>query len=63
MMPAFPEWLEAYPALSDMDLSYENIIEKPYQETQASRIKRIHSMFGDVLANNNQTDEYDIEVT
>ena len=58
-----PEWLESYPSLSDMDLSYESIIEKPYQETQASRIERIHSMFGDVLADDNQTDEYDIEVT
>ena len=58
-----PKWIEAYSALSDMDLSYENIIEKPYQETQASRIERIHSMFGDVLANDNQTDEYNIEVT
>lgn len=26
-----PEWLQAYPVLQDMDLSYETIIEKPYQ--------------------------------
>ena len=58
-----PEWFKAYPSLSDMDLSYENVIEKPYQQMQASRIERIHSMFGDVLADDNQTDEYNIEVT
>ena len=27
-----PEWLKAYPSLSDIDLSYENIIEKPYEK-------------------------------
>ena len=59
-MPAFPEWLEAYPALSDMDLSYENIIEKPYQQTQASRIEKIHNMFGDVLADNKSDNELEI---
>ena len=55
-----PEWLEAYPALSDMGLSYENIIEKPYQETQASRIEKIHNMFGDVLADNKSDNELEI---
>ena len=55
-----PEWLKAYPALSDMDLSYENIIEKPYQQTQASRIEKIHSMFGDVLADNKSDNELEI---
>ncbi len=55
-----PEWIEAYPALSDMDLSYENIIEKPYQQTQASRIEKIHNMFGDVLADNKSDNELEI---
>ena len=55
-----PEWLEAYPALSDMDLSYENIIKKPYQQTQASHIKKIHSMFGDVLADHRSDNEFEI---
>ncbi len=27
-----PEWLKSYPALQDMDLSYENVIAKPYRE-------------------------------
>lgn len=26
-----PEWMEEYPALQKMDLSYETLIEKPYQ--------------------------------
>ena len=26
-----PEWLQVYPVLQEMDLSYEKIIEKPYQ--------------------------------
>ena len=55
-----PEWLKVYPSLSDMDLSYENIIEKPYQETQASRIEKIHSMFGDVLADSKSDNEFEI---
>lgn len=29
-----PEWLDAYPALQDMDLSYENVIAKPYRERE-----------------------------
>lgn len=29
-----PEWLESYPALQDMDLSYENVIAKPYRERE-----------------------------
>ena len=55
-----PEWIEAYPSLSDMDLSYENIIEKPYQETQVSRVEKIHSMFGDVLADHRSDNEFEI---
>lgn len=29
-----PEWLDAYPALQNMDLSYENVIAKPYRERE-----------------------------
>ena len=29
-----PEWLDAYPALQDMDLSYENVIANPYRERE-----------------------------
>ena len=29
-----PDWLDAYPALQDMDLSYENVIANPYRERE-----------------------------
>lgn len=29
-----PEWLTAYPALQDMDLSYDNVIAKSYRERE-----------------------------
>ena len=29
-----PEWLDAYPALQDMDLSYENVLANPYRERE-----------------------------
>lgn len=37
-----PEWLESYPALQDMDLSYENVIAKPYKEREERKNHELH---------------------
>lgn len=38
-----PEWLEQYPALKDMDLSYENVIAKPYREIKEREERALHA--------------------
>ena len=38
-----PEWLESYPALQDMDLSYENVIAKPYREREECKNHAFHA--------------------
>lgn len=38
-----PEWLDAYPALQDMDLSYENVIAKPYIEREERKNHVFHA--------------------
>lgn len=38
-----PEWLESYPALQDMDLSYENVIAKPYREREERKNYALHA--------------------
>lgn len=38
-----PEWLEQYPALKDMDLSYENVIAKPYREIKEREERELHA--------------------
>lgn len=38
-----PEWLDAYPALQDMDLSYENVIAKPYREREERKNHVLHA--------------------
>lgn len=37
------EWLDAYPALQDMDLSYENVIAKPYREREERKNHVFHA--------------------
>lgn len=37
------EWLESYPALQDMDLSYENVIAKPYREREECKNHAFHA--------------------
>lgn len=39
-----PEWLDAYPALQDMDLSYENVIAKPYREREERKNHALNAM-------------------
>lgn len=38
-----PEWLEQYPALQHMDLSYENVIAKPYKELKEREERALHA--------------------
>ena len=38
-----PEWLEQYPALQHMDLSYENVIAKPYREMKEREERALHA--------------------
>lgn len=38
-----PEWLEQYPALQHMDLSYENVIAKPYREIKEREERALHA--------------------
>lgn len=38
-----PEWLDQYPALKDMDLSYENVIAKPYREMKEREERALHA--------------------
>ena len=38
-----PEWLEQYPALQHMDLSYENGIAKPYREMKEREERALHA--------------------
>ena len=38
-----PEWLEQYPALKDMDLSYENVIAKPYREIKEREERELYA--------------------
>lgn len=38
-----PEWLELYPALQDMDLSYENVIAKQYREREERKNHVLHA--------------------
>lgn len=37
-----PEWLEQYPALQHIDLSYENVITKPYREMKEREERALH---------------------
>jgi len=38
-----PEWLNVFPALKDMDLSYENVIAKPYREIKEREERALHA--------------------
>ena len=38
-----PEWFEVYPALKHMDLSYENVIVKPYKEMKEREERALHA--------------------
>ena len=38
-----PEWREQYPALQHMDLSYENVIAKPYREIKEREERALHA--------------------
>lgn len=38
-----PEWLEQYPALQHMDLSYGNVIAKPYKEMKEREERALHA--------------------
>ena len=38
-----PEWIEQYPALQHMDLSYENVIAKPYREIKEREERALHA--------------------